>query len=74
MNYRLKINSVVASTIVAICLSLNGYTVAQQPESVAHILPDTTAIYVELADPAGLIDNINNHPVLKQVEEMDEAI
>lgn len=44
-------------------------SVAQQAQSAADILPGSTAIYVEVTNPADLIEKARNHPISTFVQE-----
>ncbi|MEM7455639.1 MAG: hypothetical protein AAF456_14905 [Planctomycetota bacterium] len=45
---------------------------AQESASPADFLPATTAVYVAVADPAALIDSVENHPVIQEIQAMPE--
>jgi len=37
------------------------------------VLPETTAIYLEIADPATLVDRAMSHPLRAQIEQLDDV-
>ncbi|MEZ6107289.1 MAG: hypothetical protein R3B96_14515 [Pirellulaceae bacterium] len=44
---------------------------AQQPESAAEWLPDSTVLYVELERPSELVDLVLEHPLRPRIEALD---
>lgn len=45
---------------------------AQQAPSAADVFPDSTVAYLEVANPTGIIDNIQDHPVVKLIQDHEQ--
>lgn len=61
---------VVAALSVAVGDS--SWSFAAAPQSAAELLPDSTVLYVEVREPAKLIETLLTHPIRSAVEELDQ--
>ena len=75
MKSRNPLSQLVLSMVCLSVLALNAWPAAAfaQQASAPDYLPDTTAIYAHIADPSGLIETIEAHPVLHHVLEMKQV-
>ena len=62
-------SAALAAALIATSCSLAS---AQSPRSAAQVLPDSTMAYLEITNPAGLIDEIQTHPVAKLIEDHEQ--
>lgn len=63
-----------AFALMATCSVPSGWAQAQDtPKDASEFLPASTAIYAHIADPAKLIDTIENHPIVEYALELKEV-
>lgn len=50
---------------------LSGTTIADESPSAAQLMPETTAFYVEIPNPSGLVSSIFDHPLRAKIESLE---